>query len=200
MPWGEYTPRGGAWLSDWLGLAPLDLQPGPWPQAPFLIHPRAGGPHSVAIGSLICQEEASSPALQRWLPAAHVLVNVANLQDFSVSGLGWQRLRLAQVRALEAGRPVLRAAHMAPSAHIDHRGRLLAMHTPGAPGSLHGWVQPMSGHTPYLRWLQGWLPWGGLALVGASVWSARRARATALRAGSAAAEGGRLSACVPRRI
>lgn len=192
MPWGEYTPAGFAWLARSLGLPPQDLQAGRWSQRLFQLGSGKRSGHNTAtatgigIGSLICQEEASSQALQRWLPAAHLLVNVANLRDFAGAGLAPQRLRMVQMRALEAGRPVLRAAHHAPSAHIDHRGRVVALHRPGEPGHLQGQVQAMTGHTPYLRWAQPLLPWAGLWMLWVSATPARRA-------------GQRFSACAPQK-
>lgn len=157
MPWGEYTPLGWAWLNPWLGLtAAADLTPGAWQQAPLVIRPPHGADApAIAVGSLICQEEASSASLQRWLPEAHVLVNTANLAWFGGTGLARQRQRMAQARALEAGRPVLRAAHAAPDAHIDHRGRLLSVQ-PNDHHDLRGQVQPMQGHTPFMRWVALW--------------------------------------------
>jgi apolipoprotein N-acyltransferase len=131
------------------------------------VQPQAKDAAPLALGSLICQEEASSASLQRWLPQAHLLINTANLQWFQGTGLAQQRLRMAQARALEAGRPVLRAAHASIDAHIDHRGQLQAVQ-PNDGQDLFGQVQPMQGHTPYLRWVQAWLPaiWSLLLLLG----------------------------------
>jgi apolipoprotein N-acyltransferase len=59
---------------------------------------------------------------------------------------------MARMRALETGRPMLRAANTGPSVAIDHRGRVLVRSPQFRTYSLTATVQPMQGETPYVRW------------------------------------------------
>lgn len=173
MPFGEYTPRGFAWFSDRLVIPMRDLAPGAPNPGPFEVHGAAGGPAS-RVGTLICHEDLLGSELGHWLPQAHVLLNPSNLAWFEGTAALPQRLQIAQARALEAGRPLLRVANTGVSAHIDHLGRVREFAAEGVTGVVAGEVQGMQGRTPYARW--GDAPAGGLvglALVLAA-WGARR--------------------------
>lgn len=173
MPFGEYTPAGFGWFSRRLVIPMKDLQPGPPNPGAFVVRGAAGGPASL-VGTLICHEDLLGSELARWLPQAHVLLNPSNLAWFEGTLALAQRLQVAQARALEAGRPVLRVANTGVSAHIDHLGRVHEFAAEGVTGVVAGRVQGMQGRTPYARWgdaLAGVL--AGLALALAA-WAARR--------------------------
>lgn len=168
MPFGEYSPLGLGWFTRSLRVALQDLSPGEWDQPPLAV-----GPHKVGV--LICLEDTVGANLHRWLPEATLLVNPSNLAWF---GAGWateQNLQMVRLRAMEAGRPILRAANTGVTAHIDHRGHVVARLPTGAEGVLQGRVQPMSGSTPYARW--GDLPVLTVCLLGVVGLRARRGRA-----------------------
>ena len=59
---------------------------------------------------------------------------------------------MARMRAVEAGRPMLRAANTGPSVAIDLRGTILVRSPQFRTYSLTATVQPMQGETPYVRW------------------------------------------------
>ena len=86
------------------------------------------------------------------LPQASVLINISEDGWFGDSLAPFQRLQMARVRALETGRPLLRAANPGHSTAINHQGTVLAK----GPVAQMGWVStevmPMKGITPFVRW------------------------------------------------
>jgi len=62
---------------------------------------------------------------------------------------------MAQMRALEAGRWMIRATNNGVSALIDPQGQISATVPQFQQAVLRGSVVPMQGLTPYLRW-QSW--------------------------------------------
>jgi apolipoprotein N-acyltransferase len=79
-------------------------------------------------------------------------VNVSEDAWFGDSLAPHQRLQMARMRALETGRPMLRAANTGPSVAINHHGRVLVRSPQFRTYSLTATVQPMQGQTPYVRW------------------------------------------------
>jgi apolipoprotein N-acyltransferase len=80
------------------------------------------------------------------------------------------------MRALEAGRWLMRATNNGISAVIDPRGRVMARSAQFAAVVLHGEVVPYAGLTPYAR-LRNWPALGAaLALLLAAAVAGRRAR------------------------
>jgi apolipoprotein N-acyltransferase len=110
---------------------------------------------SQRIGTLICHEDLLGQELRRWLPAATVLINPSNLAWFEGSFAIGQRLQVAQMRAIESGRPILRATNTGITAHIDHRGKVVSRLPETQDLVLAGQVQPMHGQSPYSRWGNG---------------------------------------------
>jgi apolipoprotein N-acyltransferase len=58
---------------------------------------------------------------------------------------------MARMRALETGRPMLRAANTGPSVVIDHHGDVMTRSPQFQIHALSASVQPMQGATPYVR-------------------------------------------------
>jgi apolipoprotein N-acyltransferase len=161
MPLGEYSPPGLDWFSRRLGVALSDQTPGPVDQPPFrLIRPDG----VTRVGVLVCHEELSQGDARRWATqGVGLLINPGNLAWFQGSWALAQRLQVAQTRALETGRPVLRVTNTGITAHIDFKGRVVASLVPDRTGVLAGTVQPTSGLTPLAR--HGALPALGLAVL-----------------------------------
>ncbi|MNZ76648.1 Apolipoprotein N-acyltransferase [compost metagenome] len=59
---------------------------------------------------------------------------------------------MAQMRALEAGRWMIRGTNNGVTALIDPQGNLATQIPQFQRGVLHGEVTPMQGLTPYLQW------------------------------------------------
>lgn len=146
VPLGEYLPFKPImkWLLDYLDIPMSDFSAGASDQPPL----RAAG---QAIGVSVCYEDAFGQQLIRQLPTATLLVNVSEEAWFGRSLAPHQRLQMAQMRALESERFLLRAANTGPSAVIDPRGRVRARSPQFAPHLLTAAVQPRAGATPYVR-------------------------------------------------
>lgn len=159
VPFGEYPPLDPLfrWLMRNLRIPMSDFSAGASDQ-PLL---SAAGQN---IGVSVCYEDAFGEEVIRALPQATLLVNVSEDAWFGDSLAPHQRLQMARMRALETGRPMLRAANTGPSAAIDHRGRILARSPQFRTYSLTATVQPMQGETPYARW-GNWPVVLGLALA-----------------------------------
>ena len=155
MPFGEYSPRGLSWFSRQLVLPMKGMTPGLPDPRPFLVRSGRGGEPSL-LGTLNCHEDMQGSDLRHWLPQAQILLNPTNLAWFEGSRALGQRLQMAQARALEAGRPVLRVANTGVSAHIDHLGRIHESAAEGVAAVVTGEVQGMQGRTPYSRFGDVW--------------------------------------------
>jgi apolipoprotein N-acyltransferase len=146
VPFGEFLPFKPlfGWLIQFLQIPMSDFSAGAPGQAPLA----AAG---QVVGVSVCYEDAFGDEVIRALPAATLLVNVSEDAWFGDSLAPHQRLQMARVRALETGRPMLRAANTGPSAIIDARGEVVALSPQFQPWALTGTVQPMTGMTPYAR-------------------------------------------------
>lgn len=180
VPFGEFLPlpilfRG---LIEQLKIPMSDFSQGPATQSRF----EAAG---RTLGISVCYEDAFGEEMIAWLPQASVLVNVSEDAWFGNSLAPHQRVQMAQLRALETGRPMVRAANTGPSVAIDHTGRIVSRSPQFEPHVLVAAVQPMQGTTWYVR--AGNAPIVGIAigLLLLAVLVARRA--TARQADRAAA-------------
>lgn len=169
VPFGEYVPfrdaAGG--ILDFVGTPLGDFEPGT-SAAPLMA---AGQP----LGVSICYEVTFGAELADALPAARILLNVSNDAWFGRSSAPWQHLQMARMRALETGRPMIRATNTGVSAVIAADGELKATTPLFQRAVLRGEVTPREGATPYVRW-RDW-PLAGVStalLVGLLVTGRRR--------------------------
>lgn len=169
VPFGEFLPfptllRG---LLNYLQIPMSNFSVGNGNQAPI----QAAG-HTIGVS--ICYEDAFGEEVIRALPAASLLVNVSEDSWFGRSFAPHQRLQMARMRALEAGRPMLRAANTGPSAIIDSRGGVHERSPQFESYVLKGTVQPTTGMTVYARLGNVLIVGLTLVVVGAAAWRARR--------------------------
>lgn len=169
VPFGEFLPfptlfRG---LLDSLHIPMSDFSAGPADQPPL-----AAAGQKIAVS--VCYEDAFGEELIRALPEATLLVNVSEDSWFGNSAAPHQRLQMARLRALETGRPMLRAANTGPSAAIDHRGVVLARAGQFEAALLAVAVQPRAGATVYAR-LGNWPVVLALFVFAAAGWLRGRA-------------------------
>ncbi|HUP91667.1 MAG TPA: apolipoprotein N-acyltransferase [Solimonas sp.] len=158
VPFGEYFPI-PAWLRpimDVLGTPYSDFLVGAEQQAPIVVK-------GQRLGVSICFEDVFGSELRRDARDAGLLVNVTNDAWFGRSPAAWQHLQIARMRALENGRPFVRAANTGISAVIGPDGGLQAHAGHFTTEILRASVQPRTGVTPYGRW--GNAPLWGLALA-----------------------------------
>jgi apolipoprotein N-acyltransferase len=144
VPFGEYFPV-PPFIRSWMRLMNLpytDLLPGS-PNQPLL---DAAG-QKIAV--TICYEDVFGAEQLRYLPAATLLVDVSNDAWFGDSIAPHQHLQIAQVRAAEAGRYLLRATNTGVTGVIDDRGRVEATLPQFEPAVLKATVRGFDGATPY---------------------------------------------------
>ena len=99
----------------------------------------------------ICYDDAYGSSNLGMLPAANALVTVTNDGWFGHSTARFQHLQIAQMRSIETGRYLIRAANDGISAIIGPDGRLRAVAPGYVPAVLRGSVVPMRGMPPYAR-------------------------------------------------
>ena len=81
-----------------------------------------------------------------------MLLSVSNDAWFGQSIARDQHLQMAQMRAIESGRPMLRATNDGVTAHIGSRGEILNSLPNQRVDTLTGQIQPRQGRTPY-NWI-----------------------------------------------
>lgn len=163
VPFGEYVP-----LESWLRglIAFFDL-----PMSGFSSGPRDVPPLDLGRGlrgaMAICYEIVYPELVRRSARDADVLLTVSNDTWFGRSIGPLQHLEMAQMRALENGRWLLRATNNGVTAIVDAEGRVRARLPQFESGVLRGEWRVMTGATPYGRF--GLLPVvlaaGGLLLI-----------------------------------
>lgn len=118
------------------------------------------------LSTPICYEDLLPTFMRRTVREAdpHLLVNLTNDGWFGDSQGAWIHLRLAQFRAIEHRRYLLRAANTGITAIIDAAGRVVQRTTIGTRENLHATVPLLAGQTPYAH-LGDWPGWVSLALM-----------------------------------
>ena len=145
VAFGEFIPPGFGWIVRVLHIPLSDFARGGKGQKPFEV---AG--QRVAVN--ICYEDVFGEEIIRALPEATLLVNVTNDAWFGESFAGWQHAQMSQMRALEAGRYMLRATNTGVTAIIDEKGRVVSALPEFVTATLAGAAQGREGMTPYARW------------------------------------------------
>ena len=178
VPFSEYLP---ALLGRW---APQNRIHG----EQFVFTPGEGSQlirlNGVVLGPFICQE-VMFPSLVRQSvrDGAQLLVTTGNDGVFTSPIVAWEQAGLAQLRAVENGRYLLRCMKSGISAIIDPQGRIMASAPLHAQMSVVGDVQPIGELTWYTRHGD-WIAWlaGVLLLVRFVAYGVRaRARAAVVR-------------------
>jgi apolipoprotein N-acyltransferase len=105
----------------------------------------------LQLGATICYEDAYGSAMLGVLREATALVNVTNDAWFGHSTARYQHFQIARMRALEAGRYMIRAANNGVSGVIGPHGEVVALAPEFQVFVLHSSVTPRSGLTPYAR-------------------------------------------------
>jgi len=172
VPFGEFIPPGFRWFTDMLNIPLNDATRGGGLQAPFRVKDQLVQPN-------ICYEdvfgEEIADQLRNAPQPATVLLNVSNLSWYGQTTAVPQHLQISRMRALETGRPMLRATNDGATAVIDARGRVAQALPFYRAGVLTATVQGMTGSTPYIRLGNLlFLALGALMLAGA--WFAGRRR------------------------
>ena len=147
VPFGEYVP-----LENTLrGLIHFFNLP------TSIISPGRGMQRGIQVGAImvmpsICYEIAYPALVAKGAAKADVLLTVSNDAWFGDSIAPQQHLQIAQMRALETGRYIIRATNNGLSAIINHRGEITLLGTQFVQQSLEGEVYATRGLTPYVRY------------------------------------------------
>jgi len=159
VPFGEFTPPGFSWFMSMMNIPMSQLIPGEEGVAPLLL---AG--QRVAVD--ICYEDVFGEEIARSAADSTLLANLSNTAWFGDSLAQPQHLQIARIRALETGRPILRATNTGMTAVIHPDGSVAAVLPPFTCGVLIAAVQGRAGSTPYLIWKNGaFLFLAGMALL-----------------------------------
>ena len=148
VPFGEFIPLRPllGWLINGLLDIPMgDLARGDQQQAPLKV---AG--QQVAVN--ICFEDVFGEEIIRSLPQATLLVNITNDAWYGNSPVAAQHNQIAQLRALETGRMMLRATNTGVTSIIGADGKVLQQLPQHQEAVLLGMAQGYDGTTPYVRW------------------------------------------------
>ena len=147
VPFGEYIPFSNyiGPILDVFGM-PMSsfksgdenqpvLQVGEWGVAPF-----------------ICYEIVYSEQVRRMVRDSDFLVTISNDGWFGTSFGPWQHLQIAQFRAKESGRYVIRATNTGVTAFINEKGEVVAQAPQFERTTLTAEAKAFSGVTPYVQW------------------------------------------------
>ncbi|MCC6194576.1 MAG: apolipoprotein N-acyltransferase [Burkholderiales bacterium] len=171
VPFGEsipLKPLTGWFINRVLAIPLADQAPGPASQPPFEV---AG--QRLAVN--ICYEDVFGAELIPAARAATILVNVTNDAWYGRSIAARQHNQIGAMRALETGRPMLRATNTGITSAIAHDGRVISQLPWFTRGILEADVTGRTGDTLYMR-VGDWLAAGlaALALVAAALIGRRR--------------------------
>ncbi len=146
VPFGEYMPM-ESWLRGIIQFFDLPMS-----------HNRAGASNQpqlmlgdVALGLSICYEIAFPNLVRDQADTAGLLVTISNDTWFGKSVGPHQHMQMAQMRAMENGRYLVRATNNGITAIVNPEGQITGRLPQFEQGVLRGLVVPYQGATPYTR-------------------------------------------------
>ena len=148
VPFGEYLPFRNllSWVLNYLQIPMSDFSAGEGLQSLEC--------DGLKISLSICYEDAFASEIRQSLSelnGAGILVNISEDAWFGNSLAPHQRVQMAQMRAIETARPMLRSANSGPSTHINYQGKILSSTQQFMQDSILVEVQPRIGTTPFSR-------------------------------------------------
>ena len=156
VPFGEFIPPWFRWFTDLMHIPLGDFGRGLLVQ-PLWQHAGQRIAPNICYEDLFGEELAASfkdPA-----SAPTVLVNMSNIAWFGDTTAIDQHLQISRLRAMELGRPMLRATNTGATAVINERGVVTHQLPRLTLGRLEATVQGRSGLTPYAHWVGTWGLW-----------------------------------------
>ena len=147
VPFGEFLPFKFMlqWLLDYLHIPMSDFTAYEKPQPPISIK-------GIKIGVSICYEDAFANVIRGSLPEADLLVNVSEDAWFGNSLAPHQRLQMAQMRAIENGRSLIRVSNNGLSSIINYKGEIQQLAPQFETHVSVGNAEVRSGVTPFSLW------------------------------------------------
>ncbi len=165
VPFGEYVPFGN--VLDWMRevfVLPINLSQGEYIQQSLIAKERR-------FNMAICYEIIYADQVQQNQKAhnADYLLTISNDAWFGASIGPWQHFQMARMRALELGRPLIRATNTGVTAFVDAKGKVVAQLPQFNTATLTHSLQSMKGNTlfgEFGRWLIYGICWIILVLSG----------------------------------
>jgi apolipoprotein N-acyltransferase len=154
LAFGEYIPFATV-LSQWFSLPFSDgFTPGDGPYTLDLSADRR-------IAPLVCYEDLLPELSRRFVRErkANILVNLTNDAWYGKTVAPWQHARLAQWRAIETRRSLLRVTNTGVTTVINAKGEMLRSLPLFTPSVLSTQVEVLEGETLYVRFGD-WFAWG----------------------------------------
>jgi apolipoprotein N-acyltransferase len=151
VPFGEFIPWGFRWFVNMMNMPLGDFQRGAPVQLPFVIADQRVSPN-ICFEDLFGEEliRVLSPDIPR-NEQPTILLNLSNLAWFGDTIALSQHLAISRMRAIETGRPMIRATNTGATAAIDGRGRVIGRLPFGQEGLLVTQVQGLQGQTPFVH-------------------------------------------------
>lgn len=143
VPFGEFVPAGFAWFLDLMRIPMSNFTAGPQQQPALAFAGQKLMPN-------ICYEDLFGEELIRDVPQSTLLINLSNTAWFGDSLAQPQHLQIAQMRAMESGRMMLRATNTGMTAALGTDGRVLAVLPAFTRAGLTVTAQGYTGLTPYV--------------------------------------------------
>lgn len=148
VPFGEYVPlesmlRG---LIEFFNLPMSSFSAGQDGQAPL-----TAGNHKVS--PFICYEVVYPEFVAKAARESDLLLTISNDAWFGGSIGPHQHLEIAQMRALETGRYMIRGTNSGISAIINSKGKIVEKSPQFQEYTLSGLAYPSTGQTPFMLWL-----------------------------------------------
>jgi len=145
VPYGEYVPfqRFSSHILNFMNVPMANMEPGKSIQPPLLVG-------DVKINASICFEITFPELINTRDRNIGMLLTVTNDAWFGQSTAQAQHLQMAQMRAIELGRPVLFASNDGITAIINAQGQIIEAAPAHVPYVLTSKVQPMVGLTPWM--------------------------------------------------
>lgn len=155
VPFGEYVPFGS--VLDWMRevfILPINLSQGSFIQSPIMTK-------NNRFNMAICYEIIFGDQVQQNQKSQNsdYLLTITNDAWFGSSIGPWQHFQMARMRALELGKPLLRAANTGITAVVNAKGEVTQQLPQFTADVLTATVQPTKGDTPFKQF-GNWLIYG----------------------------------------
>ena len=158
VPFGEYTPLSFIFKSllKRLNIPMSNFSAGPPQQAPLQFN-------HIKIAPFICYETAFPVLALQSAQQSNMLVTILDDAWFGNSIALPQQLQMSQMRAFEAGQPMLVASNTGITAIINPDGTIQSIAPVNKRFVLTASVQPTISHTPLIKW--NYFPTLGLVIL-----------------------------------
>jgi apolipoprotein N-acyltransferase len=147
FPFGEFVPLRsliGPWVAAAMGVTLQDTARGPREAEPLQL-----GGRRAALA--VCFEVAFGDAWRAQAATAEFLVNMSSDGSIVSDQVSRQFMQIAQTRALEFHKPLLRSSDVNGTYAIAHQGHVLKALPPDMAAVLNASIEPRVGLTPFAR-------------------------------------------------